>query len=239
MGEMISKMMKDPSMREMMRDQQAAAVKMMYSGLFKDLNLTPEEKEKFTSLLTDAQMKHLESSQAMLGDKKEGSAGDASKSFADTKKQSEAEIKALLGDDRFKQYDEYQKNIGERMQVDQVRNSLAGQNLPLSDQQSSQLYQIMKEEKTALPPVIPSDANQSPDQLKTLMTPENIDKQVQWMEDYNARVLARAGQVLSAEQLKQYQAHQEQQTSMQKFGMKMAREMFGGDKGGKTEPVAK
>jgi hypothetical protein len=235
MGEMISKMMKDPSMREMMRDQQSAAVKMMYSGLFKELNLTPEEKDKMLGVLTDMQMKTIEAS-PMFGDKADSKEHPAT-SFADSKKQVEADIKTLLGDDRFKQYEEYQKNIGERMQLDQVKNSMAGNNIPLTDQQSSQIYQIMKEEKQVTPPVIPQDANQDPEKLKTLMTSENVDKQLQWMEDYNARVLARAAQVLTPEQLKQYQAHQEQQASMQKFGMKMAREMFSGDKGEKSEPA--
>jgi len=229
MGQMLSTMMKDPSMREMMRDQQSAAVKMMYSGLFKDLNLSPEEKDKLTATLTDLQMKTIESSQ-LFGDKKEGSTEDGTKSFADAKKQADADIKALLGDDRFKEYQDYQKNIPERMQIDQVKNSLAAQKVPITDQQSSQLFQIMKEEKTAVPPVFPSDVNQDPEKMKSLMTAENIDKQLQWMEDYNARVLSRAGQIFTPEQLKQYQTFQEQQTTMQKLGMKMAREMFGGDK---------
>jgi hypothetical protein len=40
MREMIGKMMKDPAMREMMREQQKAAINMMYAGLLKDLNLS-------------------------------------------------------------------------------------------------------------------------------------------------------------------------------------------------------
>lgn len=231
-GQMISTMMKDPSMREMLRDQQSAAVKMMFSGLFKEMNLTPEEKEKLTSVLTDVQMKTLENTQ-MFGGTNSSAAG---KGVSDAKKQADAEIKALLGEERFNQYQDYQKNIGERMQVDQLKASLAGQNMPLNDQQSSQLFQIMKEEKTALPPAIPNDANQDPAKMKELMTAENVEKQLQWMEDYNARVLARVQQILTPEQLKQYKTYQEQQASMAKFGMKMAREMFGGEK---TAPPAK
>lgn len=236
MGEMLSKMMKDPSMREMMREQQRAAVKMMYAGLFKEMDLSPEEKDKLVSILTDMQVKTIENSQAVLGDKKDGA--PATPSLADSKKQANTDIKALLGEERYSQFDDYQKNLGERMQLDQIKNSLAGQNVPMTDQQSSRLYQIMKEERTAVPPVIPSDANQNPENLKTLMTADNVEKQLLWLEDYNARVLARAGEVLTPEQLKQYRAFQEQQAAMQKFGMRMAREMFGGDKE-KAAPAAK
>src|SRR5829696_3006878 len=50
MGDMIGKMMKDPAMREMMREQQKAMINMMYSGLFKELNLSPEDKDQFKAL---------------------------------------------------------------------------------------------------------------------------------------------------------------------------------------------
>jgi hypothetical protein len=229
MGEMLKTMMKDPAMRDMIREQQKATVKMMYSGLLKEMNLTPEEKEQFTQLLTDAQMRNVEAAQAMFSDKKEDNAA-ATQSVADTKKQSDADMKAFLGDERYAQYQDYQKNIGERMQLDQLKTSLAGQNMALNDQQSSQLLAIMKEEKSAVPPIIPSDANQDPQKVKALMTAENMDKQMQWMSDYNARVLARANQVLTADQYKQFQAFQEQQATMQRLGLKMAREMFSGDK---------
>jgi hypothetical protein len=230
MGEMLGKMMKDPAMREMMREQQKVAINMMYGGLFKEMNLSPEEKDKFKAILTDAQLKNIENAGEIFGDKKDGALDDMQKLSADSKKQTEADLKTLLGNERFAQYEDYQKNIGERMQLDQFKTKLQGENLALQDQQSAQLLQIMKEEKAAVPPVIPQDNTEFP--RKELLTAENLDKQVQWMEDYNRRVLDRAGQVLTPEQFKQYRDFQEQQTAMQKLGLNMARQMFGSGKGG-------
>jgi len=231
MGEMISKMMKDPAMRDMLRGQQKVAINMMYSGLYKDLKLAPEEKEKLSTLLTDAQMRNIEGAQSMFGgETKDATALDDQKKAADAaKKQTDAEIKALLGDDRFTAYEDYQKNIGERLQVDQLKARLGAENMPLQDDQAGKLLQIMKEEKAAVPPVIPSDASQNPANFKALMTSENLDKQGQWVEDYNQRVLARAAEVLTPDQLKQYQDFQDQQSSIQKLALKMARDMFGKD----------
>jgi hypothetical protein len=175
-------------------------------------------------------MKNVENAQGIFGEKKEGAAEDASKLFVEAKKQTDAELAALLGDERFAQYEDYQKNIGERMQLDQLKTKMAAENLPLQDDQMAQLLQVMKEEKTAVPPVIPTDNTQVP--KKELFTAENLDRQMQWMAEYNRRVLDRAGQILSPEQLKQYQEFQEQQATMQKLGMKMALQMFGGDKSG-------
>lgn len=116
---------------------------------------------------------------------------------------------------------------------------MQGQNLPLDEQQIAQLLQAMKEEKAAIPPVIPTDSSQLPN--KDYFTGDKLEKQLQWMEDYNRRMFDRASQILNPEQLKQYREFQDQQASMQKLGLKMAREMFGGGKGSQAvgEPLGK
>jgi hypothetical protein len=240
MGEMLAKMMKDPNTREMMREQQKAAINMMYSGLFKDLNLTPDEKEQFKALLTDIQMRNIESAQGLFGTgDKTASSVDIAKQIAEAKGKTDADIRALLGDERFAIYEDYQKNMGERMQLDQFRTQVATESAPLEDDQAAQLMQIMKEEKAAAPPVIPTDQTQLP--RKEMFTTENFERQLQWMEDYNRRVLARAQTVLSPDQFKQYQSFQDQQASMQKLGLNMARQMFGGEKADRSPdaPVSK
>lgn len=228
MGDMVQKMMKDPAMREMMRSQQQSAVKMMYNGLFKELKVNPEEKEKLMGILTDLQMKTIENAQGLF----DGNAASAdttaqTQTLSDLKKQADADIKELLGDDRNKQFKDYQTHLGERMQIDQLQTRLQAENLALQDQQAAQLLEAMKLEKTAVPAPIPSDANENPANLKSLMTSENIDKQIQWMNDYNQRVLGRAAEFLTPEQLKNYREMQEQQAAMQQMGLKMAKEMFG------------
>jgi hypothetical protein len=229
MGEMIGKMMKDPAMREMMREQQKAVINMMYGGLYKELNLSPEEKDRLKELLTDAQLGNMDAAQGLLGGTADAATkAAATKAVEDAKKQADAGIKALLGEGRFAQYEEYQKSVGERMQIDQFKSQIAADGPPLRDEQSAQLLQIMKEEKLALPPVIPTDQNQIPDQDS--FTAEKVEGQLKWMEQYNARVTDRARAVLTPEQFASYQKFQEQQQSMQKLGMQMARQMFGGDK---------
>ena len=235
MGEALGRMMKDPAMREMVREQQKATISLMYSGLIKDLNLSPDETEKLKAVLTDAQMRNVEAAQGLFGGTLEGTAADTQKQFMEAKQQTDAEIKALLGEERFAQYEDYQKNMQERMQLDQFKNQLAGENLPLEDSQMAQLLQAMKEEKSVLPPAIPMDQTQMP--TKETFTADNLDKQMKWMTEYNRRVRDRAAQILSPEQFKQYEAFQEQQASMQKLGLNMARQMFGGDRVASPPPT--
>lgn len=230
LGDMIGKMMKDPAMREMMREQQKAMINMMYGSLFKELNLSPEEKDKFKELLTESQMGKVAATQALLGGTQdEATTAAAKQSAADAKKLAETDIKALLGEPRYAQYEDYQKNVGERMQLDQLKTQLAGENVPLRDEQNAQLLQIMKEEKLALPPAISNEQSEMPDQ--STFTPQKMDEQLKWMEQYNARVSERARAMLTPDQFTYYQKFQEQQASMAKLGMQMARQMFGGEKG--------
>ena len=230
MGKMVGQMMKDPAMREMMRAQQKAMMGMMYSGLYKDLNLPKEQQEKLSELLLDGQMKNIEAAQGLMDpESATNNPAAAKQAAADQKKESEDKIRALLGDEKFATYDDYQKNVGERMQINQLRGQLEEAKLPLQPGQEQQMLAILKEEKGLVPPVIPQDAGQNPADLKNLLGGDALEKQLAWMEDFNKRVLERAGQVLTPEQLKKYTEFQDQQASMQKLGLKMAKEMFGAE----------
>jgi hypothetical protein len=232
MGDMLGKMMKDPAMREVLREQQKAMLNIMYSGLFKELNLSPEEKDQFKALLTDSQMKNLEAAQGLFGGETKEGGEDGSKLIADAKKKTDEDVKALLGEERFAKYEDYQKNMSERMQLDSFSKQLSGGEA-LREEQSAKLMQIMKEEKAAIPPVIPNDQTQMP--KKESFTPENIEKQEQWLKNYNERVAKRAQELLTPEQFTQWVAHQKQQADMAALGMKMATSMFGGKTEGSTK----
>jgi hypothetical protein len=229
MGNMLQTMMKDPAMRDMIKSQQKVMISQMYGGLFKDLNLTPDAKEKLSAILADSQMRNVEAAQGMFGkDAGADAAKDLQKLTEDAKQQTDSDVRALLGDDGFAKYQDYQKTMGERMQLDQLKTNFEAANIPLQGTQSAQLLQIMQEEKASFPPVIPTDNSQVTKNLQELMTQDKIDQQLHWMEEYNSRVARRAKEVLTPDQFKQYQEFQTQQANMQKLGLKMAREMFGG-----------
>jgi hypothetical protein len=149
MGKMLSKMMSDPAMKEMMRPQQKAMISTMYGSLFKELNLTAEERLKLSELLLDQQMKTTEASMGLFD---EGGLAAVSQSVSAQQKESEEQIKGFLGEERFAQYQEYQKTIGERMQLDQLRQQMDGSGTPVQDEQLKQLLALMKEERERTPP---------------------------------------------------------------------------------------
>ena len=233
MGEMLSKMMKDPNMREFMRAQQKVALKKMYGPLIADLNLPPEQAQKLNDLLLDQQMKTLERSQDMFKDggidfKK---AGEVAK---DAEKESETAIQDLLGLEKFAEFQEYKKTMSERMQLGQFKEQMQEAGSPVGDEQAKAMFAIMKEERERYPPAFDNAA--AAKDPSTIFADGAMEKQIEWQEEVNRRVQERLGAVLSPEQLKAYAASQEQQLSMQKFGMKMAREMFGKGAAGSVAP---
>ena len=228
---MVDKMMKDPAMRDFMKDQQKTVINQMYAGLFKEMKLTPDEREKLKSILIESQMKNIDLAQGMFGEDKTGVAVAVGQQISDSTKQTEGEIKALLGEDRFGQYENYQKTMGERMQLDQFKNQLSSE-APLSEEQTKQMLELMQSEKAAIPMTMPTPPTSGV--ATEMFTAEVLEQQMKWAEDYNRRVLEGAGKILTSDQLKQYQAFQEQQASMQKLSLQMVKGMFGGGKAVKT-----
>ena len=227
MGEMFQKMMNDPAMKEMIRSQQKTMMKSMYGGLFKELNLSAEQQKQFSDLLLDSQMSVVESAGDLS--KGEGEARtNAVNAIAEKQKATQAQIKALLGDENYAKYEDYQKTVQDRMVLSQFQQQAAGTETALRDEQMQGLIALIKEERARTSPVIDDDPSKTAENLQKVFNSELFEKQMQWQEDLNKRVLSRAGGLLTPEQLKEYAEFQESQYNMMRMGMKMAREMFKG-----------
>lgn len=237
MGEMMSKMMKDPNMKEFMRAQQKTALKKMYGPLIAELNLPPEQQQKLHDLLLDQHMQTIESSQGMFT---EGGL-DFKKVAEDAKereKDNEAAIKDLVGNEKFAEFQESKKMMAERMQLSQFQEQMQETGTPLREDQTKQMLTVLKEERERYPPVFDATSAGAKD-LAGVFADGQMERQIEWQEGLNQRVQERMAPILTPEQLKIYTGLQEQQLSMQKFGMKMAREMFNkGTPGPGANPVA-
>jgi len=226
---MMEKMMKDPAMREMIRSQQKAMMNQMFGPLFKDLGLTTEQKQKFMDIQLDNAMKSVEHAGSFFkSDPAEKS--EAIETATDQQQEMNASLKTLLGDEKFTQYEDYQKTVGERTQLNQFKQQLEGTDTALQDSQFAHLMQILKEEKSRVPPVFSDNPGSSLEAMEAMKSEEMMNKHLQWQEELNTRVLERAAQTLTPEQLKDYHAFQRQQLAMQRLGSKIAREAFGGRK---------
>jgi len=238
MGDMLRKMMKEPAMKEMIRSQQKGMMKTMYGPLFKDLDLSANQQKQLTDILLDSQMNGVDSAAGLFDGEGEGKT-NAINALVEKQKATTEQIKDLLGDEKYVQYEDYQKTMADRMTLNQFQQQAAGTQTALRDDQLKELVQLMKEERAKAPPVVGEDPAKAAESLSKLMNDEIMDQQMKWQEDFNQRVFDRAGHVLTPDQLKEFADFQAQQFNMQKFGLKMAREVFGGGKegaGGQPDP---
>lgn len=234
----IAKMWKDPEMKKMMRSQQAMGIRMMYGDLAQELGLSPDEASQVMELLTDRQLAMaadgMEAFNDMSDPKKMEEMG---KTIAAKREEHDQQIKAVLGEERMKKLADYERTMGDRMQMQQLQMTMSASGAPLGDKERQGLLDIMKDERLKTPPSVFDPANKDvAAQMKAVQSGEGVDAMIQSTQDFNQRVLTRARTVLSPDQMNAFESAQKQQLEMMQFGMKMGREFLKG--GAKDAPPA-
>jgi Spy/CpxP family protein refolding chaperone len=229
MGQM-TKMMKDPAFKNMMKPQMEAQMRKMYGDFFKKLNLTPDTEKKFMDLMTEHSLAAMEmGGNIYSGDKEK--LNQSADDFKAKQEEHDRQVTELLGADGAAQFKDYQKTLADRMALDGLRGQLSGVNA-LQQQQSDALLKIMGEERAKSPQLKINDQNDPAGAMKELSKPGVLENYVKHQEELNTRVANRAISVLTPEQYKQFQEFQKQQLEMQKFGMKMAGQFMNPEKSG-------
>ncbi len=228
-GKMLAGMMKDPTMRQFIRDQQRTMVDQLYSPFVKKLGLSADEAEKFKDLLADNMVSGADKAAAMFDGGNSTNRSEALKAMQADQKAAEQQVHDFLGDERFTQYQEYQKTANERMQLNAFRQQAGTDSTPLTDQQTEQLLTFMSEEKQAATATGQTTSDQRQAGFQGMLSDDQTEKLLQNQEAINQRVYDRAQAVLSPDQLTAFGKFQKSQLQMMRMGVGMARKMFGTD----------
>ena len=236
----FAKMFQSEDGKKMLRSQTAMLVKMQYTDLAKKLNLSPQEAELVMGLLADRQVAGAVDGIAALSGETmdEARLKEISDKTAASRKEVDAKLKAALGEDRFKELETYDRSIGERMVMTQLEPQFAAAGSPLDSTQKDQLLQIMSDERLKSPKTAfdSNGAGKNPFVgMNALKDEAAVEKWIQGEQDYQRRVLQAATKTLNPDQINALQQGFQQQAEMQKFGLKMSREMFKG--GGNIEAI--
>ncbi len=149
-GDIMSAMQK-PEVQRLLAIQQKAQLDARYAALFKSLNLTPAQLEKFKNLLVERQTSMMD---VMAAAREQGvNPRNDPKGFqalvAGTQAEIDASIKAAIGDTAFVQYQNYDKTAAQRTTTDQLTQRLSYSGTPLTADQSAAMLQILAQ--TAAP----------------------------------------------------------------------------------------
>ena len=146
-------MMDKPEIQKLMAIQQKAALDGRYAALFKNLNLSPEQLEKFKSLLVEKQTAITD---ALAAAREQGinprtDPEDFQKLVTDAQAEADASIKSTLGDAGYAQYQQYQQTLPQRNVVNQLAQSLSYTSTPLTADQTEQMVSILAANAPASP----------------------------------------------------------------------------------------
>ena len=228
-GNMMKKMFTDPNSKKMMRNMQMMGVKMMYSDLAKELGLNPDQAGQVMEILGDRQMA-LTSQGMKIFDGKEADAAktaEMGREVETAKAEFDGQLEGILGKDGMAKLSDYEKSVGERMQIQQYKQAFAANGLPLDDNESAGLLTIMKEERASQPasPLDPGSKDVGA-AMQAMQSEETFNRLMQDREAMDRRVLARAGKVLSPDKMVQFGKIQSDTSAIMKSQMDMARTMM-------------
>ena len=234
----VGEMMKNPDTKEMIKTQQKAVLNGMlekaYSPLVNQLGLTPEQAAAFKDLVVNKSLAGAAVGMSLLS---ETDPAKRSQLLEQTKIEKDAydlQIKQMLGDDHYQQFQTYEKSLSDRMAIGMFRDQQAAGPGVLSAEQEAQLIQVMGEEKQNFKFTTDlSDQSKVTGDLAGNLTEEKVNQYLQEQEQLQQRYLSRAQTLLSADQYSSYQKFLSSQLQMQKLGLNMASQMFGTKQGAK------
>lgn len=138
-------MLDNPEIQHLMTVQQKAALDSRFSALFRSLNLSPADLEKFKSLLVE---KQAAASDARILARGQGLTGPESRDalrqiIANAQTEVDNTIRSTLGEATFAQYQHYEQTQSERNLVTQLQQRLSYSTAPLTDTQSNQVIALL------------------------------------------------------------------------------------------------
>lgn len=143
-GEEFQAAMDRPEMQRLMALQQKAALDGRYGTLFKSLNLSPEKLSAFKNLLAEKEATMMDTMRAAReqGIDPRSDPEAFKKLMATTQAETNAAIKAAIGDAAFAEYQNYETTAPQRAVVSQLQQALSYSE-PLTTAQSEQLVQLL------------------------------------------------------------------------------------------------
>jgi hypothetical protein len=249
----MDKLMEDPEYRAAMRSQHRMMMSSRYPDLGEALHLQPEDVDKLMDLLTDQEMANM-SGQPPFGENgqvDQAAMQEWSKKLQQRQRDNEAQLAGLLGDSGVQEWQEYQKTLGARMQVKQLRGMLEGSSDPIRPDQVQPLVEAMAaEQQRMMQTQLRGFSSVAPGQRTVGMiapagamqpfTPGNqvamMEKSLEQTVQNNQRMHDAVAPYLTQRQLEQFDKYQNQQLEFQRASLRMMRASAEAEARGEVQP---
>jgi hypothetical protein len=228
---LIGEMFKNPEMKGMIKDAQKAALSGMvdknYGKLFSDMGLTPEQSAALKEMILNKQLEAANMGVSMLSEDSATNRADMAKQIKAANDTSDAKIKEFLGDDNYTKFQDYEKSMGERTMVSDLKDRLGAGINAITDTQEQQLLQALVQERQNFKFTTDfGDKSKFDGDLTSMFTEEKIDTYFNELDQLHQRCLTQARSILSPDQETTFEKYLDGQQKLQKAGMQMAAKMF-------------
>jgi hypothetical protein len=224
----FAKMLSDPAMKDMIKANSRMQIESMYRDVFDLLELDENQRANLEKILADRTNAQFEIGMSFMNG---GAMTDAERKAKgeEMKKamtESEERLKAELGEEKFAMFKRYEESQGERMQLKTFSGMLREQSLELSEAAESELMTAMFEERKNFK--FDNDLGR-PDQTDfSKFNDASISRFTEQSAELRGKILSRARNILTSDQIEVFQKAQDQQANMEQMGLRMARSMIGG-----------
>jgi hypothetical protein len=232
-------LMRDPEYRDAMLAQQKMGVRQANPNLVRDLDLTPEQADRLFSTLAEQQMRSMENNvPVMWGEQPDpAKVQEFQRKMLDQQRANETEIKRVLGDQKFREYQEYQSLSGVRWEADAVRTTLANAGVPLDENLTKPLLKSLQEQQQKMlqqmaaaapgtnqffaPGVGVSAAMSSDNSVANMLKMQ--EQALEYQAQHQKRQREALARVLTPEQLKVIEDEHNSQLQMQRAQLRIMR----------------
>ena len=228
----LSTMFKDPKMKEIIKAQQKTVrgpmIEKQYAGLFRQLNMTPEESTSMKDLLMKKMLAGADSGLSLLdGSLDAAQRAELTKQMKAETEAYDAQIKNFLGTDNYSAFQSYEKTVPDRFSVTQFNDQLGSGPNQLSADQQEQLALAMSEARTSYKWTTDySNKKPTDGDYAAMFSEDKLNQYAQEKEKFDEQFLTKAQQILTPDQSKAFADFQKTQRDLQMMGMKMAASMF-------------
>jgi hypothetical protein len=187
-----------PAARNFLRTRMKAGIRRTYEDVGSELGLSDEKATQLIDLLADQQTRAFARPPAEDMESMQRYAREQ-------QQKTQAEITALIGQDKMDEWTDYQKTLPHRSQLGQVREQLESAGYPMTDSQRKQMLAAISEV---------SERSPRPTFNQGLPPEESAAQMNQWQEEFDAALLDRAKEVLTADQYNSYKEYHDYQSEM-------------------------
>jgi hypothetical protein len=233
-------LLRDPEYREAMVAQQKMMLMRMNPDIARDLGLTPEQMDRLYTTMGEQYVRSMEAQGYPWADAATDPEGVQEKIEEANRKSGEqlqanlAEIRKVLGDAKFREFEQYQNMAGARGEASHIRESLATAGVPLDDDLAMPLARVLHEhqqkQNREAATVAPADGQfvaragfiSGPESLSIVLNSvENQQQQLESMEKYQRQQREALARVLSPQQLKVIEEEQESTLQLQRAQLRI------------------